>query len=122
MKLPIILVEHGDILIFRSVEDAELALEPIDVRNGEYVAYDAEGRTLVLSVIIDEKPGLFGWSARRTECVKLIDNPEAAIDEAGLSASLAQFLNRSGVSLDGAKEDDLSALVASIVEKIGYSN
>lgn len=34
--------------LYRSVESAALALEPIDVENGEYVAYDSEGFVLTL--------------------------------------------------------------------------
>lgn len=45
---PIIVDEQGTATIFEFVEDAERYLEPIDVRNGEYVAYDSEGRLLRL--------------------------------------------------------------------------
>jgi hypothetical protein len=45
---PIIVDEQGTAIVFESIEDAELYLEPIDVRNGEYVAYDSEGRLLRL--------------------------------------------------------------------------
>jgi hypothetical protein len=48
MKVPIIVVESGDILFFRSLSIAERYLEPIDVRNNEYIAYDSEGRSLRL--------------------------------------------------------------------------
>jgi hypothetical protein len=48
MKLPIIVVESGDILFFRSLSIAEHYLEPIDVRNNEYITYDSEGRLLRL--------------------------------------------------------------------------
>jgi hypothetical protein len=46
MKAPIIIDNFGDVLIFDSVEKAERYIEPIDVLNGEYVAYDSEGRLL----------------------------------------------------------------------------
>jgi hypothetical protein len=49
MKVPIIAVESGDILFFRSLSIAERYLEPIDVRNNEYIAYDSEGRLLCLT-------------------------------------------------------------------------
>jgi hypothetical protein len=48
MKAPIIVVESGDILFFRSLSIAEHYLEPIDVRNNEYIAYDSVGRLLRL--------------------------------------------------------------------------
>jgi hypothetical protein len=48
MKPPIIVDNYGDTMIFTSIEDAEVYLEPIDVENGEYIAYDSEGRLLEL--------------------------------------------------------------------------
>lgn len=56
MKSPIIVVENGDVAIFESAVKAELGLEPVDVKNGEYVAYDGDGRQLCLTVIQMEKP------------------------------------------------------------------
>lgn len=49
MKPPIVVYEPGDASIFQSVGSAEAYLEPIDVKNNEYVAYDSEGRLLRLS-------------------------------------------------------------------------
>lgn len=48
MKPPIIVNEHGDVMIFASKSSAEIYLETIDVENGEYQAYDSEGTQLVL--------------------------------------------------------------------------
>ncbi len=44
--LPIIVDNYGDVLVFKSVDDALVYLEPIDVLNNEYIAFDAEGRLL----------------------------------------------------------------------------
>jgi hypothetical protein len=51
LKSPIIVVDKGgiDLSIYDSAEDVEQHLEAIDVRNGEYIAYDRDGRRLVLS-------------------------------------------------------------------------
>lgn len=43
---PIFIVEDEDILTFASVRDAQMDLEPIDVKLGGFVAYDSEGRLL----------------------------------------------------------------------------
>jgi hypothetical protein len=43
---PIILDERGDTGIFDSVESAELEMEPIDVEDNRYVAFDSVGRLL----------------------------------------------------------------------------
>lgn len=122
MRLPIIVNEHGDVSIYRSVEQAERALEAIDVQNGEYVAYDAQGRPLVLSVVVEEKAGPFGLFPRRIENVRLTEDPTAEADEAGLRALLVQFLDRAGISPNDVKDEDISSFVNAMVEKIGYSN
>jgi competence transcription factor ComK len=48
MKPPIIVDEKGPVYIFETLRDAELYLEPIDVKNNRYVAYDSESRWLRL--------------------------------------------------------------------------
>jgi hypothetical protein len=45
---PVVVDERGDVTLYRSIESAAFALEPIDVQNGEYVAYDSEGFILTL--------------------------------------------------------------------------
>src|SRR6478736_5827688 len=46
---PIFVDNRGDVSVFRSVSYAESYLEPIDIENREYIAYDASGRLLALS-------------------------------------------------------------------------
>mgnify|MGYP005758633445 CR=1 FL=1 len=48
MRPPIVIDEHGDISFFPSVEAACRYIEPIDVRNNEYVAFDSAGYLLQL--------------------------------------------------------------------------
>lgn len=48
MLAPIVIDEHGDVSFFADAAVAARALEPIDVRNSEYVAYDSLGYTLQL--------------------------------------------------------------------------
>lgn len=57
IKLPIVVLADDGPLVFRSIEDAERYLEPIDVRNGEYRAFDARGCELRLSVEAEVR----GW-------------------------------------------------------------
>ena len=45
---PIVVIEDIDVSIYASVEDAQIDIEPIDVKTGGLVAYDAEGRLLRL--------------------------------------------------------------------------
>jgi hypothetical protein len=61
MKLPIILIEkNGDRTSYVSVEDAELAMEPVDVYGGEYRVQDADGQEMTVQVIDELKPIFFG--------------------------------------------------------------
>jgi hypothetical protein len=46
---PIFVDNRGDVSTFRSVSYAQSYLEPIDIENREYTAYDASGRLLALS-------------------------------------------------------------------------
>lgn len=46
MTPPIVIDENGDVTLYQSVEAAARALEPIDIKNNEYVAYDSEGFVL----------------------------------------------------------------------------
>ena len=55
MKPPVIVDENGSVNVFDSIEAAERYLEPIDVENDEYIAYDSEGRLLKL---IPVHPGI----------------------------------------------------------------
>ena len=48
VKPPVVIDENGDVSLYWSVEAAARALEPIDVKNSEYVAYDSEGFVLTL--------------------------------------------------------------------------
>ena len=54
---PIILDGDGGADVFRTKDEAENYTEPIDIENGEYVAYDASGRLLDLSVSPDGHRG-----------------------------------------------------------------
>jgi hypothetical protein len=49
MKTPLTLDENGDVSIYFSTKDLKENVEVIDIKNGEYVGYDAEGRLLILS-------------------------------------------------------------------------
>lgn len=44
-----VIVEGNDVSLFSTKEQAEAALEAIDVRDGVYVGYDADGRLLQIS-------------------------------------------------------------------------
>ena len=92
MKPPIIVNEHGDVEVFTSVEDAEVYLEPIDVRNEEYTAFDSEGRKLSLRVIKSKRRGLFGLIPYHVETVKIECEEAEPQHESDLRSLLSDFL------------------------------
>lgn len=107
-------------MFFRSVDDAERYLEPVDVRSGEYVAYDASGRRLGLEVRTARRPALFGLVTADVEVTKISALDAAPKeDPAVLSLSLSDFLREQGD--DATAEDDLQALVARCIERFGYN-
>lgn len=72
MKLPIKLTEkNGDTCLYSSVDDAEKAMEPIDVKNGEYIAHDADGNLLHLQVVMESMPILWGLIKIKVSKVKI---------------------------------------------------
>jgi len=84
MRPPIIVNNRGDVGIFDSVERAERDLEPIDIRNGEYVIYDSEGR-LVECVIT---------TRFLNETVRLHPSPEGEVNPEALRQVVIDFLSR----------------------------
>ena len=51
MEMPLIFDENGDVSLYWSLKDAQRNIEAIDVKNDEYVGYDAIGRLLSLKAI-----------------------------------------------------------------------
>ena len=47
---PVVILESQSVYVFASVAEAERSLEPIDVNEGCYIGYDAEGRLLDIGV------------------------------------------------------------------------
>jgi hypothetical protein len=65
MRTPIYVDENGDITSFDSIEEAQTYMEPIDVKNGQYVVRDADGKTLKVDVVVERRLRLWGlWSSR----------------------------------------------------------
>lgn len=87
MKTPLFIDNNGDILVFESVQDAENWIEPIDVRNGEYEAFDAEG--CLLRLTLEKEPGFWKF-ARETVKISSAENEPSHADE--LRKRLLRFL------------------------------
>ena len=108
MRLPIIVNEHGDVQVFESVNDAETALEAIDVRNDEYVAYDADGQRLLVSVV------------EENDHVQISYEEDRGNGREELKKILSVFLVRTGHP-DEVKEMSLQQLIDKYVNEYGFA-
>src|SRR6266849_1540478 len=122
-KFPIFIVDAGggDLSPYGSVADAELDLEAVDVRNGCYVGYDAEGRLLKLEAAAERASitwmEWFLAPRRSTQRLRAEDKISITLAEeeptqtSELSTALSTFLTRVGTR--PADPSDLQKLVES---------
>ena len=102
MDFPIVVADRGgkDLSLYASVAAAESQLEAVDVRNNEYVAYDAAGRLLTISM--------------KAEIVRITAGDTEPRHEQELRSALVSFLVACGTpkeTLDGLALNQLIALV-----------
>ncbi|QMU61548.1 MAG: hypothetical protein GKR92_07500 [Gammaproteobacteria bacterium] len=113
MKLPIILNENSDLLLFSSEEELTSYIEPIDVKNNEYVAYDANGKLLSLLVEAQEYKGrLFGKKTREIVKISSSSNIQKPSE---LKSSIEEYLINVNV-LDKSEALTLSELIFKLKE------
>ena len=119
MKPPIIINENGSLSFFKSVADAERYLEPIDVRNQEYVAYDSDGCRLELRVEEEVVAGLLGLGKTRRERVCIIQAEEVPAHAEELKNILRASLQEIGSSQESLHS--LQEFVAASTQRMGFS-
>jgi hypothetical protein len=119
MKVAIVLDNNGDLLFFRDVEQAETYVEPIDVRNGEYTGFDAEGRRLSLSVESRQEGGVLGRLGGRSERVAIASDVTTAKHRDQLERDVRDFLRRAGVEQQWLDTAQLEALIGKGLELQG---
>ncbi|SFL83788.1 hypothetical protein [Nitrosomonas communis] len=120
MRAPIIVVEHGDVAIFNSAANAEIWLEPIDVKNGEYVAYDRDGRLLQLVIKLIEKPSFIG-EVKSIESVKISGAEEGVNHVIALRKALINFFKKTEAYNQNDESLPLNELVNKAVNQYGYA-
>ena len=99
MKLPLVIDNRGDVLVFRNKEDAEVSLEPIDVIHEEYVGTDAAGHPL-------------RFAATMYPPVVRIACDDDRVDETALRDMLERFLKACRVSEEFYSGTSIDCLVA----------
>lgn len=107
MRPPIVINEHGDISLFPSVEAAARYVEPIDVRNNEYIAFDSAGFLLQL-VPTEPVVGIPGYQS---------DVPH----QEQLAQTLRSYLERASSTSVPPGVTSLEALLAICIRTFGYT-
>ena len=120
MKAPIIVNEHGDVSIFESVEYAEQYLEPIDVKNEEYVVYDSKGHLLQLSVSQKELLSIFG-GIELIEAVRISPVGSGSGSSSELRKLLIKFFRETKTGVEKSDLLSLRELVDESVSIYGYT-
>jgi len=105
MTPPIIAVDPGDILVFRTLDLAERYLDPEDVENGVYTIYDSEGRILHANA---------GYHPRRIQIRAEEQEPKHRSD---LQDALRHFLDQVGENPDWLEVASLEEMVKLIASK-----
>ena len=111
MKTPIIIVGDADVQVFPTLELAESAIEPPDVKTGDFAAYDSEGRLLELTVVENARRGIF-----RVDLVRIVERPDSEFRVEELRAALVAFLHAVGKGDTATSSASLNELVNRTIE------
>lgn len=120
MRPPIVLSASGDIAIFKDMDSLLRYVEPIDVANGEYVAYDSEGRRVYLQSRKKTTHSLFGLirDERYTSVIAEEEEEPKHADE--LCVLLVNALASVDVR-ETARRRNLRDTLETAIEKFGYT-
>ncbi|CBK41021.1 conserved protein of unknown function [Nitrospira defluvii] len=118
MLAPIIVVDGGDLIVFKSAHDAERGLESPDVMSGSYVAYDSEGRLLKLEV---PDPGNCSGFLVDVRPVKITAAESKPTHAGELSAAVKAYLRNIQVAEEWVANASLSDLLLQLVTRSGFA-
>jgi len=110
MRAPFFLVstDNSDLWVFETLDDTIRSMEAIDVRNGEYIVFDAGGLQLELSAVLPKF-----WDPCAVGAVVVGPNGEPRPDD--LRRRLRTELGRRGF---GVQDVDIHELVACAVRHL----
>lgn len=113
IKPPIVVIDGDDIMVHSSVEDAEIDLEPGDVKSGGIEVYDSAGQLLDLSVTLIELKRhflYFKWT-KHYEGVRIKIHEPIVNRVNELRAKLLSFLSSKGMTEKGLEDTILEELI-----------
>lgn len=110
---PIIVYDPGDVIIYECIKDVTIGLEAIDILNGNYTAYDSNGRLLKLIVdptVYDSKGNLIRLKdvAKGIQIEATEDFPS---HEKELKDILHDYLLELGINSLEVKDVNLASLI-----------
>lgn len=115
---PIIVIDGGDVGIFKTKEEAEMFLEPIDVENGEFIAYDSEGRLLDLYTVTEYQPCcLLLFIKIPIKHVKIQCKETEPKHKEDLYNALISFLENIEINSEDVRNFDLKELIDFLVKR-----
>jgi len=113
---PILVLADDGPSVFETIEEVERRLEPIDVRNGEYRVFDAEGFPLELSTTTRSRAGLFGGEIEVTR----VGPRTGASRGSEVTREILDWLTANYPDRRPEISAELSAALAQLVEWFGY--
>lgn len=119
MEPPIIVYQNGDILIFDCAESAEAYIEPVDVKNGEYVACDADGHEIELHINTETRKTFIFFGKVQVDFVNLVGTNRNSNKVEAIKKSIIGLLYPN--NNDWNKDANLRDLSYIYIDRFGYN-
>ena len=115
--IPIIIIDSGDVSLFVDIKDAELYLEPDDVKQNAYEIFNRNGDLLNSIILKKSKKFLFGTFAK--ESIQIIPYIPNINNKEYLLELLFKFCDN--VKIEVPKGINLNNLVDRLIKEIGFT-
>ena len=115
--IPIIIIDGGDVSLFANIKDAELYLEPDDVKQNTYEIFNRNGDLLNLIILKNSKKFLFGTFVK--ESIQIMPYIPNINNKEYLSKLLFKFCDN--VKIEVPKGINLNNLVDRLIKEIGFT-
>ena len=117
MDMSIIVNDNGDISFFANIKDAELYLEPDDIKQNFYEIFNRNGDLLKPIILKNSKKFLFGNFIK--ENIQITPHIPNINDREYLFKLLLNFCNN--IKLEVPKEINLNDLIDKLIKEIGFT-
>ena len=115
--IPIIVIDSGDVSLFADIKDAELYLEPDDVKQNAYEIFNRNGDLLNPIILKKSKKILFGTFVK--ESIQIMPYIPNINNKEYLSELLFKFCDN--VKIEVPKGINLNNLVDRLIKEIGFT-